>query len=775
MSFQSILSPREGWKSQKLLARICHNCLSTPVVMRRLTSTAATAPLAQTPRPSLFDNFKHELYQSYSRQLDPKHSLYEAPVRKTIHRRESRKRLMHWYRLLKQQQPALLAQLTQQDLERFINHFASAHHPDDPNAQTSLLQALHILEDLKKGNLFQKAQFRAQEAERMISLASTLNLWKRAESLLHEIAIEQRADVSLSAYEAVIDVLARQKKYKRVQFWLEHLADKHMDPSRSIVRTVVLCRLEQHQLEDAIAYLRRHASGKDLVDLVTRYADADQGRTLLDHALTRFAIDSMDQWRLNAARSIYLIKHSLGMNTMSVLRSLVTNSLYTYQTGTAQSILEDTIRCKDRAGTQLCLERIMERYLARKDIKHAVDLWQQMEQKSIPLLPDVFESLIRHAAKLKYHVDTMRLYTRYRELYPRMNLEMPVIVLRCMTDSRQFDSAQQIAPQVESILPRLNRSLARKAALTLFKISSQTGQVDLFERVFKASETLELNLTHQGLTSLVACYLHRGDIPAAKAAFQKIATYTDGPDVVDFNLLMRITMMDEGGIANQDKIFEILSHMKLVDVSPDETTLRTMLDFYEDNSEMQNNLFSKLLENAVSHSEQVFINNIALTYHLKRTDIRRVVDIICRNNRGALFPSQEGKPIARDGLTYQILLDFMAGESNYTSMVEKLIKDMDARGLKPPQRVYEKLIEALAKKPKLSKARRYIAKMKTDLGAKPNLSLYTKLVDNLMIRNAPHLAKEVIKIDMVKDEVKPDHNLKNKLKTIESLLSSSSH
>ena len=271
---------------------------------------------------------------------------------------------------------------------------------------------------------------------------------------------------------------------------------------------------------------------------------------------------------------------------------------------------------------------------------------------------------------------------------------------------------------------------------------------------------------------MIACYLQRGEIEAAKAAFHKVATYTDGPDVVDFNLLMRITML-EGTSGIHDKIFEILSHMKLVDVSPDETTLRTMLDFYEDGSEMKNSLLVKLLQVADSRSEHVFANNLALTQFLKTKTVQEAVQLLCQNDRGALFASEKGKPIVRDGITYQILLDAMAGESRYSSMTERLLKDMEARGLKPSRRVYERLIEALAKKKKLSKARRYIAKMKTDFGIQPDLHLYTKLVDNLMLQEVPHLAKEVIKIDMVAERVKPDRNLKNKLKTIESLLSSS--
>ncbi|RCH83258.1 hypothetical protein CU098_000892, partial [Rhizopus stolonifer] len=729
----------EGWKSQKLLARICHNCLSrqtTPVVLRRLTTTTAIAPIPPKPKNTLFEDFRHEIYQPSLNTTDT--SLYNPHVRKTIHRRESRKRLMQWYKQLKRQSPALLAQLTQDDLDQFIERFASTHHPDDPSAQTSLLQALHILDDLKRGDLFLQATFRVQDAERMIYYASMLQLPKRAENVLTEIVIEKKQTISMAAYEAVIDLLVRQKRLKRVNFWLDHLAQQQLAPSRRIVRTMVLHKLEQGQMDEAVAYLKQHHPGQDLTQLVARYDDYE----LVVQALGVFGKDAMDQWQLNSVRSIYLIRRQLKIGSLQFLRNLINKALYTYQIRTAESVLKDTLSVQDIAGAQLCSQRIIQWYLTNKNIKQAVQVWEWMDKAGIPLFQGIFKSLVEHAAKMKYHVDTMRLYTRYKELYPHMQPDMAIYVLRCMVRAKQWDRAQQLAMEVESTLPTLNPPLAKMAVRTLFGLCAQTGRVDWFERVFRTSESMQLSLTHEGLTSLTACYLERGDVTAAKAAFHQVAAHTDGPDVVDFNLLMRAVVMEDKKV-DHDKIYEILSHMKSVDVTPDETTLRTMLGFYKDGSEMQKNLFSKLLKSSQARSDQVFLNNIALTSYLKRHDIQETVRVLCKNDRGALFESERGQPILRNGLTYQILLD-ATHESRYSHLAERLIKDMDVRGMKPPQVIYEKLIESLAKKRKLAKIRKYMAKMETDIGIRPDVSLYTKIIDNLILRDAPHLAKEKI-------------------------------
>jgi hypothetical protein len=797
MSFQSIILTREGWKSQ-VIAKVCHNCLSrrTPVMSqaRRLTSTSSMplppvtkpstpstldsiTPARTTPTRNLIESFRSELYHpSTSADLDPS---YSSLVRKTIMRRESRKRLIKLYKNLKQR-PQLSAQLTQQDVDHFLGRFTSIL-PDDATVKGPLLTAFEILDDWKKGNVFQHLLFRQKDLETMISLACELNLTDRAHGLLKEAAIRKRQDVSNESFEAVMGALSKQKQQQRLDFWLQHLTQANKTLTRSMVRSIVLCHVATNQLDTAAHFLKRNHPGQDLAQLVTQHVMDD--RELLDQALNVFAMDCMEKLRLNDMRWIYLRKRYFGMSTAAIIRNVVSKSLHTGHAQTAERMLSDTIYMQDTAGAQLCAKRLIQWYLSKKDIKHGIRIWDQMDERNLELPVDVVQSLIIQAAKLKYHVDVLRLYKRSKELYPikgrGLNPESQVHVLRCMVRSKQFKEAFQVLPDVEALVPNMRPNLARTAVRAMFSLCAQTGKVDLFERVFDMSERLNLSVTHEGLTSLIACYLERGDVQSAKSAFQTVASHTDGPDVVDFNLLMRTVVMEDDNKVNYDKIFDILRHMKLVNVTPDETTMRTMLGFYESGSDMQSNLFEKLLRHpSASRSDQVFLNNIAISNLLRDTNVECAAGALIRNDRGVLFPDQKGEPIQCDGLTFKILLDAATSDTRHANVAEKLYKDMRARGMKPNKDVYENLIFCLTKKGKIAKARRYISIMEQETGIKPDVKTYTKLVDGLIRLDKPHLAKEIIFEDMASNGITLDSVIISRLKLIETRLSpiiSSSH
>jgi pentatricopeptide repeat protein len=676
---------------------------------------------------------------------------------------------MKLYKSLKQR-PQLLTQLTQQDVDNLLGRFTSTP-PDDATVNGPLLTAFGILDDWKKGTVFQHLPFRQQDAETMIYLACELDWTDRAEALLKEVSDK---DVSAASYEAVMGLLSKHKQQQRLDFWLKHLTEANVTLTRGMVRSIVLCHVATNQLDTAAHFLKRNHPGQDLAQLVTQHVMDD--RELLDQALNVFAMDCMAKWRLNDMRWIYLRKRYLGMGTSVIIRNVVSKSLHTGHVYTAERMLSDTIYMQDIAGAQLCAKRLIQWYLSKKDINHGVRVWEQMEKRNLILPIDVVQSLLIQAAKLKYHVDTLRLYRRCKELYPikgrGLNPESHVHVLRCMVRSKQFREAFQVLPDVEALVPDMRPNLARTAVRSMFSLCAQTGKVDLFERVFDMSERMDLSVTHEGLTSLIACYLSRGDVQSAKSAFQTVASHTDGPDVVDFNLLMRTVVMEDNNKVDYDKIFDILRHMKLVNVTPDETTMRTMLGFYESGSDMQNNLYQKLLLHpSASRSDHVFLNNIALTNLVRDTSVEHAAKVLMKNDRSALFPDQQRQPIQCNGLSFKILLDAATADTRYSVIAEKLYKDMRARGLKPNKDVYENLISCLTKKGKIAKARRYISKMEQETGFKADVKTYTKLVDGLIRMGKPHLAKEIILQDMASNEITFDSVVINRLKLIESKLS----
>lgn len=722
-------------------------------------------------KQKLLESLRNELYHPADtsttlQNTDPRISTYSPLVRKTISRRESRKHLLEMYYALKAS-PQHFAQLTQMDLDTLVSRLMT--NPDDPTTNASMYEAYQVLQDLKRKK-FKHAQYRLEDAEKMIYLATELNYSKRAEDMLAETTSKWKT-VGMATYEAVMRVLSRNKQQDRIDYWLQHMQRSDLAPTQSIVSSVVMCMVASDQLEAAAHYLKRNHPGHGLAQLVTRCVADD--RQLLDEALNVFAVDCMDQWRLNDMRLIYMRKRHFGMSTNSIVKNLLDKSIHTRQLHTAEQLLSDTLYMKDTTSAQVCSRKLIEWYISQKDIAHAVSIWETMEEHSLAVPLHTMQVLLARAAKLRYHVDTMRLYKRCKELYPGfIQPDIRVHVLRCLIRSKQWDTARIVSLEVERAVPDMKPELARVAVRALFSLSAQTGQVDLFESAFQLNKQLDLSLTHLGLSSLVACYLIKGDVHSAKSTFKVIADHTTGPDVVDFNLLMRATVMEEDKTTAYDKILDILTHMKLVNVTPDLSTMRTMLNSYDATSTMRGSLYDKLLtSSSASRADQVFLNNIAFTDMLKKKKIDFVAGVLFRNHRGELFPGQGSKHIEVNGLTFKILIDAATIDEKNSSIAEKLFKSMRSRGMKPEKETYEKLIAMLARKGRLQRARKYITKMEAEIGCKADVETYTKLVEGLLKNGKPHLAKEIILQDMPLNNIPLNTIMLRRLRRIENKLS----
>ncbi|KAL9560033.1 hypothetical protein MBANPS3_000148 [Mucor bainieri] len=732
----------------------------------KTSSTSITTRGKQKPLESLRNELYHHDTSASLQSHDPRISTYSPLVRKVITRREYRKQLLELYHLLKTS-PHHFAQLTQLDFDTLVSQLMS--NPDDLTTNASMFEAYQVLQDLKH-HKFKNAQFRLEELEKTIYLAAEMNYSQRAEDLLAETK-NKRQTVGMATYEAVMRMLSKNKQQDRIDYWLKHMEKLELAPTRSIVGSVVMCMLASDRLEAAAHYLKRNHPGQDLAQLVTRCVADD--RQLLDEALNVFAVDCMEQWRLNDMRRIYTRKRHLGMSTFSVVKNLLDKSIHTGQLHTAELLLKDTLYIQDTTSAQVCSRKLIEWYLSQKDIAHAVSIWEQMEEHNVAVPLHTMQVLLARAAKLRYHVDTMRLYKRCKELYPGfIQADARVHVLRCLIRSKQWDTAQMVSLEVEKMVPHMKPDLAKAAVRALFSLSAQTGQVDLFESAFQLNKQFDLSQTHVGLSSLVACYLMKGDVQSAKSTFKIIAAHTTGPDVVDFNLLMRATVMEEDKTTAYDKILDILTHMKLVNVTPDFSTMRTMLNSYNATSSMRDSLFDKLLNSpSASRADQVFLNNIAITNLLKTKKIDYMVGLLFRNNRGELFPGQDDKHIEVNGLTFKILIDAATSDEKNTSIAEKLFKSMRARGMKPEKESYEKLIAMLARKGRLQKARRYIARMEEEIECKADVETYTKLVEGLLKIGKPHLAKEIILQDMPLNNIPLNNIMQRTLRRIENKLS----
>lgn len=730
MSFQSILQ-REGWRPQTLFTKIlCQNCLSRNMPYRPVTT-----------RVNLLDHFRNELYhpEKYTTHLK-----IESPIAETtITRRVARKRLLKSYCRLKTQEPQSLAELTREDIDQFLMRFTV--HTDYLVAKRPMVEAFYILKELKEGK-FIHVPFGVQEAEQMICLAAELKYFDKAVDLLKEYALEKKLLLSMQTYDAVLQLLSEKKNIAELEFWLGHIANTpHLSLTEDTIRSVTLCYLGHGQLESAAMYVKKNHTGLKLTQLVADYGQNDV--ELIERVLNYFASQALSNRKLHLTRKIYMQKTELGISSFKLLKQLISRCIHKGELRTGEIVLDGAISLNDLRGAQLCSDYLINAYLSEKNIKQSLTIWEKMVEGGMELEQSTLDGLLIHCAKLKYHTDVLRLYRRYQEIYPNMTMEAQVYAVRCLVMTKELTTAKILSKNLVESMPNMNKSLAKLTARTLFSLSAKSGDIGLFERTFNQVEGLDLDLRHKGLTSLVSCYLKRNNVLAAKMAFKNMAKHTDGPDVVDFNILMRTVVLEDKTM-NHEKILEILKHMALVNITPNHTTMRTMLSYYEQGSSMLPQIYKKLLEMPLRGSDQVFLNNIAISKLLTKYNIEDIAGRFFYNDRGLILPNQRGKPIERDGITYKILLVASLENKKYISITEKLLKDMLARGIKPTRKLYESFINRLCEQGRINKAKRYIEEMEKNIGERPNQKTYTKLVDGLYNINRPELAMEVIKTNI---------------------------
>ncbi|CAO3697972.1 unnamed protein product [Rhizopus stolonifer] len=753
MSFQSILQ-REGWKPQNLFTKIlCYKCLSRrlPYTYKLISTTTVK------PQTTLLDHFRKELYQP-NKYTKPESTVYRPFTETVMARRNARKRLFKRYWRLKTRSPQQLAQLTRKDVDFFITKFTVVS--DNLLSKRPMIEAYYILKELKEGR-FIHVPFGNQEAERMICLAAELKWTDKTMALLKEFILEEKRPLTIRAFDAALELLAENQDVTEMNFWFDYIVKQKLEMTEATIRPFVMYYIDMGKPELAAAFIKKNKEKLAVKKLSELYATYWQDtQQLLERTLNSFSSQAIAERKLHLARHIYKLKTKSGMNSYKSLKKLMSRCIHKKELRTAEIILNDTISLKDTRGAQLCSEYIINHYLSRFNVGQSLAIWDIMQQGGMDLNQQTTDDLLIQCAKAKYHVDVLRLYQRRQEIYPNPSLEVQVYAVRCMVFSKELVQAKILSKGLVESLPKMNKDLSMLAARSLLSLCAKSGDLGLFERTFKQIETLGLKLRHKSLTSLSACYVMRNNAKSAKIAFQNIVQHTNGPDVVDFNILMRTVILEDQTM-NHEKILEILKHMALVNIMPDETTMRTMLKYYEPESSVLPELYKKLLEMPLRGSDLVYLNNIAISKLLTRHGIQDIAGRFLFNDKGLILPEQRGRAIERDGITYKILLTACLQTFNHSSIAEKLIKDMLSRNIKPPRNLYESFIQALCKQKKISKARRYIENMEANTGEKPNQKTYTKLADALYDMNKPELGKEVLTQNLAKDSF--DRYIKRRL------------
>ncbi|KAF7728101.1 hypothetical protein EC973_006616 [Apophysomyces ossiformis] len=784
MSFQSLLK-REGWRPQNFsffasAKVLCRNCLS-----RRL-SLQQTAQIVTVTRPkkpdwsrhsvlvysspltkqrrflprmqpisflnpakpeelSLIDQLRQELY--YGADHADRLHVRSSVARRVVGRRKKRMKLLRLYGRLRQD-PMLLQQLTDDDFSALVAAFTP--NPDNKVVNKVSRIAVQILEDLSTLNS-RNAQFTKENAENLVSFYRELGNLNQAQSTVEEM-LKAGQTPSQETFAGLISLLSSHNRLEDAEAWLAKMkAYDIWPPSEISVAYIVEGWLRLGEKEKAIRFLTRYSG--DINIFLKTSESAEDNYELLDIALDKFAKTCINDWRLNDARKFYQRRRELGLKTRHILNRLLGKSLYTFQTSVAHDLLEDTVKCEDKEGYRMVARKLLTWYLSREDAKQAAELWAAVNISEDVLGQQLCLRLIVLLAKSRHHVDLIRLYWQFKTRYPTaMTLDLYTTTLQGLIRSKQYALAREVFTDFKAKVPSIGTN--QEVLLPLYSLCAQTGDIELFEEVLRMNEKVG-QISHQALTSLIACYITACDLSAALSIFKKISHHAFSPDVVDFNLLIRLTAQQEN-FKEFSKILGILEHMRMVGVAPDETTLRTLLSIYKQ-GHIKDKLFEKLLNDpGASVADQIWINNIALTRLMAVSGPGQAAAVFLDNDRGALFESTKGEPIKADHITYKLLIDAAVERPRSMPLAHRLYVNMRAQGMKPPREIYHQMILGWARKGRLQRARRIMEEMEKDTGVPPDKRTYSMLIEGFLILNRVDLAREVIAQDMESHNIKPD-------------------
>ncbi|CAO3636359.1 unnamed protein product [Cunninghamella blakesleeana] len=368
----------------------------------------------------------------------------------------------------------------------------------------------------------------------------------------------------------------------------------------------------------------------------------------------------------------------------------------------------------------------------------------------------------------------------------------------------------------------------------IYSLCAQTGDLELFQRVVSVQRAVGLHdLHHHSLTSLMSTYIKINQIPSAKAVFDHLDQSTlnnnnnvnninnnsnnnnnshvntnvyhyhqnnsqdsyqsqqqqqqqsqqhfisneekinkPGVDVVDYNLLLLTAAKEENGngpMANN--VLEILRQMSDRGISPNKTTLRTLLALYKKNEgPMEEEIFHQLLmDTKATKEDQIWLNNMKLTKLIHNSndnnnnnnDVRKeneknvflATKLFLSNQRENLFSiipspssSLSSQPILANSMTYKILLDQLTKYPRHARLADTVYLQMRSKGWRPPMEIYERLMILWLKKGRYQKMKSIMDDYCQDMGLQhPPTRMYTLLLDRLVILKNRNLIQYWVK------------------------------
>lgn len=737
-------SRRAGATSTATATATRHSTLRT--FTTQIITTEPPRKLERIDIPVLVTNLRKHIHHPHDVIVDYDTLGFEpSRVTKHLFLRYRRLRVRRLYDEIRKARQ-WLSLLSTKDFDSIINLFTiEAEHR---RMQWQFTEAIKVLKDLSKLES-RYAMFKPYHAEILVRCHSELGQFTRAEEILRKLMSVGRKP-AMATYEALISCLATSGNMVSATAWFKSMeAVGVWPPSKRVVAAMVQGWLQQNSISKAAQVVREYDATGSVKKAIEKGMD---DHAILDIALDRVGIAYVKEYRLESARTVYLRKQALGLDTKEIVSQLLPKALYTYQTRLLRDLVQDAIICQDLETAQLIARKMLHWCLARERLKHAMLLWRRVKNNATILGPDEYVKLLEQVSAAKYHEDLYQLYQNFKDTYPSyMTAGIYDYTLTGLTRSKQYDLAIKVFDDLKSTLAPEN--VTRSLLNSLYGLCAQTGDMKLYEQVHDLNLKSDLNPDYKSLNALMACCLTKGDTSGAMQTFDLIAE-RHGPDVVDFNLLLRATIEHKGEDKKHDKILQILKHMQRVNVSPDASTYRTILKAYI-GSDMERNLIHVLLNDPTATKyDKIFINNIALTLYIERRGAKEAAKVFLSRDRRKLVESElkgyvvansiEADDIEADGMTYKILLDALVKDPRSMLLAQKIYDDLRRRGWKLNRPMYHQMMLGWVRKDRIKKARKIMQDMEFDLDIGADLVAYTILIKKALRTDHASLVHELL-------------------------------
>ncbi|ORZ00299.1 hypothetical protein BCR43DRAFT_502071 [Syncephalastrum racemosum] len=660
----------------------------------------------------------------------------------------------------------VLEQLTKRDVEMLINTFTP--NPDNPQARKACLFAIEVLEDIQATQL-PNLPFEEDDLEKLIYLYGEAGQVTKVEQLLQK-SVAAGLVPTEDVYTTVIRLQAKAGDIDNALAWFKHMEEADVWPPPShVVEWIVAAHIQADQLNDAVQLLKTYPTHPHVVRAIARGLPVDE---ILNAALNRCAYSCVDRWRLNDALWFYHVKRKAGLTMRGPMRDILYKALYTNQRALAERTVESMIETQDK-NSAFIAQRLMRWYIRIHDVRHAIMLWDRMLEANIDLGEQDTARLLEKVALARYHVDLGRIYRYYTKHYSATpSPDMYDKILKGFLYSKRYKETEEIYQDMKAAVePEAIETTTYEA---LYGLCAQTGNVTLFHEILQTQHQIGDKPSKKALTSLMASYLVQKDLESARKVYESIHLSEEGPDIVDYNLLLRLAAMEKDKV-DKVRILEILKHMTADGIQPDQTTFRTLLGVYDDQA-MSKQLFKWLLERSqhLTRADNVWINNLALTLLVERCGPERAANVFLEGERLKMLRLALDDNIQihdtqvylfTDDMTYKILLDALVPHPQYMAIVDALFKSMRARGFKPNVELYHGMVSGWASRGRIQRARQMMQTMQQDTGVAPDVTTYTRLIEGLVRVGKKDKVPQILE-EMVQREIFPDAVLSDFLNRI---------